>query len=230
VLPLLQTLNPAVSDNVQRTTENLMEAQKVLDGIVESYKNRNVLDLNDLEKYGSSEYIVFEWLRGYGFNGSQTAQIMEAETGRVFTSTSGYDVLKDRNRIIVEPSLKPMRKLRIPEEGTYVLDENVQIRVQKCAVYVSKELGVATLDAAKVCFPLIVRRVEDGDWMIPYGMKGRKLLSDLMTDCKMTLFEKRRQLVVVDAQGIIVWVPGLRSDARVAVTETTTEVLELRFG
>ena len=230
VLPLLQTLNPAVSDNVQRTTENLMEAQKVLDGIVESYKNRNVLDLNDLEKYGSSEYIVYEWLRGYGFNGSQTAQIMEAETGRVFTSTSGYDVLKDRNRIIVEPSLKPMRKLRIPEEGTYVLDENVQIRVQKCAVYVSKELGVATLDAAKVCFPLIVRRVEDGDWMIPYGMKGRKLLSDLMTDCKMTLFEKRRQLVVVDAQGIIVWVPGLRSDARVAVTETTTEVLELRFG
>jgi len=76
---------------------------------------------------------------------------------------------------------------------------------------------------------LTVRRVEEGDWMIPYGMKGRKLLSDLMTDRKMSVFEKRRQLVIVDTQGIIVWLAGLRVDARVAVGNTTTEVLVLRF-
>ena len=101
--------------------------------------------------------------------------------------------------------------------------------VRKCAVYVSKTPHVATLDAAKVTFPLTLRGVEEGDWMVPYGMKGRKLLSDLMTDRKMTVFEKRRQLVVVDAQGLIVWAVGLRTDARVAVSAGTQEVLELRF-
>ena len=51
-----------------------------------------------------------------------------------------------------------------------------------------------------------------------------------MTDLKMTLFEKRRQLVIVDAQGGIVWAVGLRTDQRVAVTEETTEVLEIAFN
>ena len=50
-----------------------------------------------------------------------------------------------------------------------------------------------------------------------------------MTDRKMTVFEKRCQLVVVDAQGVIVWAVGLRTDARVAVSTDTQEVLELRF-
>jgi tRNA(Ile)-lysidine synthase len=63
--------------------------------------------------------------------------------------------------------------------------------------------------------------------MIPYGMTGKKLLSDLMTDLKMNVFEKRRQLLVVDAQGVVLWAVGLRTDQRVAVSDQTNEVLEL---
>jgi len=63
--------------------------------------------------------------------------------------------------------------------------------------------------------------------MHPYGMKGRKLLSDLMTDRRMTVFEKRRQLVVVDARGVVVWAVGLRTSQQAAVTPQTTEVLEI---
>jgi tRNA(Ile)-lysidine synthase len=68
--------------------------------------------------------------------------------------------------------------------------------------------------------------VEEGDCMQPYGMKGKKLLSDLMTDLKMTVFEKRRQLVVVDSQGVVLWAVGLRVAGFAAVSTTTSEVLE----
>ncbi len=227
VLPLLRELNPAVSENIQRMTENVGEAQTVLDTIVDKYRNSNILEIRELEKYGSSEYIVYEWLKNYGFNGSQVRQIMDAESGRIVSSASGYEVLKDRSRLIVEAISKPLKRNIVPEEGTYRLDENMLFRVRKCAVYVSKMPYIATLDAAKVTFPLTVRGVEEGDWMIPYGMSGRKLLSDLMTDCKMTVFEKRRQLVVVDSQGVIVWAVGLRTDSRVAVSDQTKEVLEI---
>jgi len=108
--------------------------------------------------------------------------------------------------------------------------ENIRLSVKKSAAYTSKVPYLATLDADKVKFPLIIRRVEEGDWMIPYGMKGRKLLSNLMTDLKMNLFEKRRQLVVVDNQGVVVWLVGLRVDNRVAVTAGCKEVLELCYG
>lgn len=227
VLPLLRELNPAVSENIQRMTENVGEAQTVLDTIVDKYRNSNILEIRELEKYGSSEYIIYEWLKNYGFNGSQVRQILDAESGRIVSSASGYEVLKDRSRLIVEAISKPLKRNIVPEEGTYRLDENVLFRVRKCAVYVSKMPYIATLDAAKVRFPLTIRGVEEGDWMIPYGMSGRKLLSDLMTDCKMTVFEKRRQLVVVDAQGVIVWAVGLRTDQRVAVSDQTKEVLEI---
>ena len=227
VLPLLRTLNSAVSDNIQRMAENVAEAQIVLDSLLDNFKKHNTLELSELEKYGSSEYVIYEWLKNYGFNGTQARQILEAETGKIVSSSQGYDVLKDRERLIIERTLKPFNPMRIPEEGMYVLDEKMRLSLRKCAAYVSKKPFVATFDAQKVVFPLTVRRVEEGDWMIPFGMRGRKLLSDLMTDRKMTVFEKRRQLVVVDAQDVIVWAVGLRIADSVAVAETTQSVLEL---
>lgn len=227
VLPLLRTLNSAVSDNIQRMVENVAEAQIVLDSLLDNFKKHNTLELRELEKYGSSEYVIYEWLKNYGFNGTQARQVLEAETGKIMSSSQGYDVLKDRERLIIERTLKPFNPMRIPEEGMYVLDEKMRLSLRKCAAYVSKKPFIATFDAQKVVFPLTVRRVEEGDWMIPFGMRGRKLLSDLMTDRKMTVFEKRRQLVVVDAQDVIVWAVGLRIADSVAVAETTQSVLEL---
>ena len=240
VLPLLRKLNPAVAENIQQTAENLAEAQQVLNVAIAKINGSNILNLSDIEIYGSSEYLAFEWLKKYGFNGNQVRQILDAETGKIVSSTAGYDVLKDRGRLIVEPALEPFKPMRIPEEGTYVMGgsdaefggkntKNKTLRVRKMPVYVSKDPHIATLDATKVCFPLTVRRVEEGDWMQPYGMKGRKLLSDLMTDLKMTVFEKRRQLVVVDSQGVIVWAIGLRIADFVAVSDATTTVVEVVF-
>lgn len=229
VLPLLQELNPAIYENIQHTAENLTEAQKMLDGIVGPYKDVKRIDFNTLDNTGSSEYVLFEWLKGYGFNGSQVRQIMKAETGRVITSVQGYDVLKERDAYLVEPSLKSFRPLRIPEEGTYLLDDGRKVSVKKKSVYVSKDPFLATLDAGKVHFPLTIRRVEEGDKMIPYGMDGHRLISDIMTDRKMTLFEKRRQLVVVDAKGIIVWLVGIRVNNLCRVDEFTTEVVEIHY-
>ncbi|MBQ9677914.1 MAG: tRNA lysidine(34) synthetase TilS [Prevotella sp.] len=227
VLPLLHDINPAVSENIERMAEHLTEAQKVLDTVMLPFKDNKQVYFSELDKYGSREYVLFEWLKNYGFNGSQVKQILTADTGRFFTSSLGYDLLVDRDSYIVESSLKPLTPLRIPEEGTYVLDGDTRITVRKETVTVSKDPKVATLDAEKVVFPLTVRRVENGDWMMPYGMEGRKLLSDLMTDRKMTLFEKRRQLVVTDADNQIVWLVGIRTDHRYRVSDSTTEVLSV---
>ena len=230
VIPLLQELNPAVTENILRTSENLTEAQGILDSIVSLYKNSKSLDLNELKKYGSSEFILFEWLKDYGFNGVQVKEAMGAETGSIFTSSLGYDLLVDRGRFVVEPTLKSLKPLSIPEEGTYVLDEETKISVKKVPVWVSREEHVATLDASKVHFPLTIRRVEKGDKMVPYGMRGHRLLSDIMTDRKMTLFEKRRQIVVVDAKGIIVWLAGIRISDLCQIDDTTTEVVEIHYN
>lgn len=230
VVPLLRQLNPAVSENIVRTAEHLTEAQKVLDAVVDTYKGSNQLDLCALQQVGSAEYIVFEWLKQYGFNGSQVQQVISAETGSIFSSPTGYEVLKDRGRLLVEPTIMAFTPIRIPEEGTYVLPDDRRLNVRRSNPFVSKDSHEATLDARQVRFPLTVRRVEEGDWMIPYGMTGRKLLSDLMTDLKMSLFDRRRQLVVVDAQDAVVWAIGLRTDHRCRVTDATQEVIAIKIN
>ena len=89
--------------------------------------------------------------------------------------------------------------------------------------------NVATLDAARIQFPLTVRLVQEGDRFQPYGMQGKKLVSDLLTDLKLNVLEKRHQLVVTDATGAILWLVGRRIDHRYRITPDTTTVLRLHL-
>ena len=239
VLPLLQSLNEAVAENIQRTAENLTEAQGVLDSVIAKLRNDNTLDFKEIGDSGSIEYLSYEWLKSYGFNGDQVRQILAAKTGAIITSATGYEVLKDRGCLVVEEPLAPMKPLVLPEPGNYQLpatacDTPDVIQVQLTAFHddmePSKLPTVATLDASAVKFPLTLRRVAEGDSMQPFGMKGRKLISDIMTDRHMNLFEKRRQLVLTDAEGKVLWLVGIRTDERCRIVKgITKEVLNCRI-
>ena len=85
----------------------------------------------------------------------------------------------------------------------------------------------AYFDADRLQATLHTRRVRRGDRMIPLGMKGWKLVSDLMTDRKLNRFQKERQCVVTSGEDII-WAVGLRTDNRFRVTTQTTRILQLR--
>jgi tRNA(Ile)-lysidine synthase len=86
-----------------------------------------------------------------------------------------------------------------------------------------KSANVACLDANKLQYPLTLRRWQKGDWFIPFGMKGRKKLSDFFADKKMSLIDKE-QVWLLTSGDDIVWVVGHRVDARFAVTEKTKKV------
>ena len=94
-------------------------------------------------------------------------------------------------------------------------------------VGISRDPSIATLDADTVHFPLTLRTVESGDIFQPYGMKGHKLVSDFLTDRKLSILEKRRQLVVTDASGAILWLVGLRTDHRFRITPNTRRILKI---
>ena len=94
-------------------------------------------------------------------------------------------------------------------------------------ISISKLANCATLDKEKIAFPLTIRPMQSGDSFCPFGMEGHKLVSDVLTDCKRSILEKRRQLVVTDAKGDILWLVGLRTDHRYRITPQTTKVLSL---
>ncbi len=176
---------------------------------------------------------LHELLSPLGFNRTQIEQILahlNDAPGREFTSPT-HTLVIDRDSLIIEPLREePMKPLIIPETGRYRLDENVCFDVSKTDdLSISKSPDVCTLDAGGLRFPLTIRPVHQGDRFQPYGMQGQKLVSDFLTDLKQNLLEKRRQLVVTDATGAILWLVGLRTDHRYRITSETSTVLRIHL-
>ena len=65
-----------------------------------------------------------------------------------------------------------------------------------------------------------MRRWQEGDFFIPYGMTGRKKVSDYLTDHKVSAAEKQRQFVLLSGDEIV-WLVGRRIDDRYRLTAAT---------
>ncbi len=70
----------------------------------------------------------------------------------------------------------------------------------------------AWLDAEKVVPPLMVRARRPGDRYSPSGMKGRRLVKDIMNELKIPPRLRARYPLICDTRRIL-WVPGLRPAA-----------------
>lgn len=86
--------------------------------------------------------------------------------------------------------------------------------------------SVEQIDAAAVTLPLTVRSWRAGDAFVPLGMSGRKKLSDLFAEKKLTAAQKSEVPIVLTGDRIV-WVGGLRLDERSKVTAGTRRVLTL---
>ena len=66
----------------------------------------------------------------------------------------------------------------------------------------------------------------NGDKFQPFGMRGRKKISDYLIDIKVDRFNKEKQLVVT-ADEEIIWLCGQRLSNKVRVTNNTVNLMEL---
>lgn len=243
VLPLLDEIAPSASKNIVETAENVAFAdeyleQKVGEDLLEMLGEEPSMDASKplfipIEKVGN-EYVLYRILTHFGFVSPQIKQIyayLDAPTGTEFRSDTHVLVL-DRGRLLIEQQEQhPFREMKIPEEGTYRIGEQVKIKIERFhredSYEIPREKTKVALDASEISFPLILRRLREADRFHPYGMKGSKLVSDYLTDQKRSLLDKRRQLVITDAQDRILWLIGERPDDRFRITVDTTEILQL---
>jgi tRNA(ile)-lysidine synthase len=245
VMPLLQTINPLVVEHLNQTGEYIEEAASILNTALEQMQNRVVLlkteeqtiiDIERLEKEQSSNYLLWYILKNYGFNAAQIKQIscgLKTSVGRVWESTT-HALTINNNKIIVEPLFTcDSKEYRLIEEGLYHLNSKLSIEIKKEPYSIdngfSKDPKDVWIDADKVVFPLSVRLIKEGDRMIPLGMKGSKLISDILTDTKVSYFDRQRQYVLLNNDQQIIWLVGRRIDDRYKITSSTKTVLKIKL-
>lgn len=57
--------------------------------------------------------------------------------------------------------------------------------------------GIAAFSSETLTFPFLLRGWQNGDWMRPVGLNGKKKLSDIFTGLRLSIEEKSRALVIV---------------------------------
>lgn len=240
IIPMLKEINPAASKNIAQAAHHLEEANKMLSNIAicgEKSENGTIrVAVQEIESAASAEYALYSSLSPYGFRGKAITEILASlhSTGKTWTSET-HQLVIDRDCILIrEKQTEIFQGMKIPETGCYVLPRGekikLSIREREIDFSPSKEKFLITLDADAVTFPLHLRLAQNGDTFHPFGMKGKKLVSDYLTDRKKNLFEKQSQLVLEDAKGQIIWVVGERTSELCKIKEDTKKILYIQVS
>ena len=239
ILPLLEEVNPSVKKAIARTSEHLAATEVIYLQVIEEarkevFDSENRLSIAALMKYPAPNAVLYELLKVYGFPRSVVEDIYSSltkESGKVFFSSS-FRLIKDRDYLLFSPLVKE-------ETQEYILngDEKewigpIELSFESVVIttdfQIRKEKNIAYFDADKLTFPLTLRKWQEGDWFIPFGMKGRKKLSDYFSDRKFSRLEKEQTWLLCSGDTII-WIVGERSDNRFCLDKMTKRALVVNF-
>lgn len=237
VLPLLETINPSAKESILKTANYLSEVENIYKAYIEDAKKRilrdNEIDISMLKICVEPKTVLFEILYPLGFNSDTVSQIYEslnAESGRVFYSLDkSAKVVKDRNVLLYAKNGLSVCNEFLIDKGCSQLNEPIQLKIEELDIAdleIAKDRNVLLIDADKIQYPLLLRRWRQGDWFIPFGMKGRKKLSDYFSDNKFSLIDKEQAWLLCSGEDII-WLVGHRSDERYRITQSTKTVLKI---
>lgn len=241
ILPMMETINPSVKMSIADTASRLSEVACLYNKEMEAGKSRvtdgSDISIEALQKESAPQSLLFEILSPLGFNSVQVEEIyqrIDGQSGKQFFS-SEWSLLKDRTHLLLRRRCeKPYSEeaFELSGSGSVAYGDGMTLHIERHPYtpdfVISRDKNVACLDADKLDFPLMLRRWRAGDNFVPFGMKGKKKVSDYLTDCKFSLHTKEQTYVVCSGDKIA-WLVGERSDNRFRVDDHTKEIVLLKI-
>jgi tRNA(Ile)-lysidine synthase len=240
VLPEMDKISDGIVNRLAETAERLAGTYDIIlsetgrrynqvfsekDGLIYASKD-DLVSLEPLETY------IHEFFRRFGISSRQIDEVitlLESQPGKLI-NTPTHTILSDRKNIIVKPRNNDEAAEIVIESEQELLAIKSHFKAEKAdpaALNTSSDASVAWIDAAKLEYPLKIRKWMPGDSFQPYGMGGQsKKVSDLLTDHKISLFQKESVFLLISG-GEIVWVIGIRADHRYRITEETSSAIRL---
>ena len=243
LIPRIREINPKFTSLMCRNLARLTDAQLFINHGIERIRALAVtsdagidtIHLDRIDPAFPHEFVIYELLNSaYGFKGDVIDSLYHAleqgATGRRFYARDHVATI-DRGRILVSPiAPEDPCLVSVPKGTQRSYCGNAVLYFEYCDIDTIKNFGVpeqiAQVDADRLQFPLTLRRWKEGDWFIPFGMTGRKKVSDFLIDAKVPLPEKQRQFVLLSGEEIV-WLVGRRIDDRYRLTSETENVLRI---
>lgn len=245
LIPLLAEINPEFRKTITSTIDRIREAELLLHNYIGELSGKLVIEedeivkisISELKKLQPTDLYLFEMLQPFNFNRSVCREITEALSdipGKQFFSGT-HRLLKDREYLIItetgqETSEAPAES--VIEESAGEITRPVHLRFSRMSftpdIKINKSGNIALLDAAKLKYPLKLRKWREGDSFIPYGMTNTKKLSDYFIDNKFSIIEKENAWLLISGKSIA-WLVGHRIANPFRITNDTEEILQIEL-
>ena len=241
LIPKFKEIQPdfesILEQNIQHFNESHQFIKKQVDAIRKSLfledEGTVKIKVNSIKPYIEDYYLLFELFKPYQFQRNvleDLGSVIDNPMGQVFESDT-HKLLLDRSYLILQEKGKnEFTEITIDNINTVVnLDsKSFSMYEEKNAELNSDKFSVK-VDFEKLVFPLVLRPWKIGDIFKPLGMEGSKKLSDFFIQHKLSRFEKDAVPILVNANGEVIWIVGMRLDNRFKVTENTKKVLTLVY-
>jgi len=215
LIPKLKSISPEAEQNTKSTIEKLASTNKLLKELIESksylnlHNNKLFIEKAEIEEVSQKSTLLFYLIKDYGFNYSQSMQIIRSanKVGAIFHS-SDYSLLVDRSQFILNKKQKENKvNLKITKPGTYTISETLTLGIQETNNS-EKDVNCEYFDASNLRFPLLIRNWKAGDKFAPLGMGGKmKKIKDYLIDRKINRHDKESILVMI-SDDKIAWLVG----------------------
>ncbi|QHW32132.1 tRNA lysidine(34) synthetase TilS [Paenibacillus rhizovicinus] len=114
--------------------------------------------------------------------------------------------------------------LRLPEaEGILTFEETSAASVRRPGNRLE-----ALFDADVIQYPLTIRNRRPGDRMAVLGLNGTKKVQDMFVDDRVAPSRREVLPIVVDANGFVLWIPGIRRSNVATVADSTKRVIRMK--
>lgn len=239
VLPLLEELNPSVKTAIARTAAHLSAAETIYLQTIEKAKEEVMatpgrLSIDALMQFPEPAAILYELLQPY-----QVSRPLAEDIFRSLAKIAGKEFfspvcrfIKDRDYLLIAPLQAEEKTSYVltPVEGSWEEPIRLSARLEEVSpsFMIEKEKTTGCFDLDKLQLPLVLRRWTEGDWFIPFGMKGRKKLSDYFSDHKFSRLQKEHVWLLCSGNDIV-WIVGERADHRFRIEESTKHALIMKF-
>lgn len=231
LLPLMQEINPSVKESLINTSNHLNDAARIYHQGIEEGKRRVLTEkgvcIQALLNEPAPGALLFEIVHPLGFNPAQAQDILAALTGQPGKQFRGKDwrIIKDREWLLIEKMRSEKEKSEEEQTPPFRLEK--EYPAYTADFIIPREKSTACFDADKLEGELSLRKWQAGDTFIPFGMKGKKLVSDYLTDRKFSISQKEQQWVLCCNEQIA-WLIGERTDNRFRIDEKTKKVIVIR--
>lgn len=237
IVPKLLETNDHFLENFKKSSSHLNQTKDFVQKQIEEIENKltvfnpeyKILSKEKLDQ--ESAFVQFEILKKYGFDREEEIpKIFTAENGSSFFSKD-YQLMINRNELILVDKNKRQEtkdELHLIE-GFDFSENTISISLENTIDNIE---GINNgfeweFDAAKLQFPLRLRKQQDGDEFFPVAFPGKKKVSKFFRDEKLSILARPKIWILCDGHNSVLGVIPFRQDRRYTKDEKTKSILKI---